>query len=119
MVDDKSATEQIAEALTALVVIQKTAMEYNERVTQVLEQQTDIAQTQSVITQQLAELQRVTAAIQKSQELTQEDVKALLVWRSKKQAVTDFLMWLLDKLPTIGAIAVVGFWILSQWSTKK
>lgn len=94
--------QQIADALTALVVIHKTAMEYNERVTQVLEQNVHISS-------QLSELQQM-------HKTTQESVQQLLEWRNKRQAIADFLMWALDKSPAIGALLVFVFWAVSNYT---
>lgn len=93
--------QQVADALTALVVIHKTAMEYNERVTQVLEQNAHISN-------QLSELQMM-------HKTTQDSVQQLLEWRNKRQAVTDFLVWVLEKSPVIGALLVFVFWAASNF----
>ena len=43
----------------------------------------------------------------------------LMTWHNNQKAVRTALGWLIDKAPTLAAVAVFLFWVLDQWQNKK
>lgn len=83
----------------------------NERVTHAVERMVGIDA-------KLGEVQRSIVEIQKTQAVQQGHIEVLMTSHTGRKAVEGVLSWLIDKAPTLGAIAVFCFWALSNWEDK-
>lgn len=46
-------------------------------------------------------------------------LETLMTWHNNQKALRGALGWLIDKAPTLAAVAVFLFWVLDQWQNKK
>lgn len=46
-------------------------------------------------------------------------LETLMSWHNNQKALRGALGWLIDKAPTLAAVAVFLFWVLDQWQNKK
>lgn len=83
----------------------------NERVAEAMEKMV-------ALDSKLTDVQRSIVNLEKWQHDSKPDIDDLVRWRNNRKAVEGALGWLLDKGPTLGGIAVIGFWVLDNWSKK-
>ena len=66
----------------------------------------------------LTEVQKGIIELQDSQQNQKASISELMTWRNNRKAVEGALGWMLDKGPTLCALAFVIFWVLDNWGKK-
>lgn len=83
----------------------------NERLTEAMERMVGLDA-------KLTEVQKSIVEIQDAHKSQRDEIAVLMNWHNNRKAVEGALGWLIDKGPTLGAIALIGFWVLDNWGKK-
>ncbi len=90
----------------------KEVVHLHRRLTDNFQEMVKLDTKVSDVTESIVEMQNLLSRQQSMLDI-------LMTWHNNQKALRGALGWLIDKAPTLAAVAVFLFWVLDQWQNKK
>lgn len=114
--DKTSSTESDIEALRREVVNNSNLI---KEIVHLHRRLTDNFQEMVNLDNKVSDVAESVLAMQQQLSRQQSTIEILMTWHNNQKAVRSAFGWLIDKAPTLAGVAVVLFWVIDQWQSKK